>query len=150
MKNILSKVPFVRSPYNYDRKYASDTAALVCPNDEDMAQQQFKDECDINTIMKRFGITGELPPGREGNYGDFSEVDDFASAMVAVREAGEAFMELPAKLRKRFNHDPGEFIRFIENNDNRGEAERLGLVAPLPPPAAIVKVEDKPAAAPTS
>jgi hypothetical protein len=128
---------FVRSPYNYDRRAASEESALkIPPSEEDMAQQQFKEECDINTIMRRFGVTGVLPNGPVGNYGDFTDIDDFTSAMNAVRQASEAFMDLPVALRRRFGHDPQEFINFIENDNNREEAQRLGLV---PTPAPVVR-----------
>lgn len=130
---------FVRSPYNYDRRAASEETSLKIPRDEeDMAQQQYKDECDINTIMKRFGVTGELQGGNNFsvNVGDFTDVVDFHTAMGAVREATESFMQLPSSLRKRFNHDPGELLKFVADNSNYAEAQRLGLI---PPPAPVVK-----------
>ena len=37
-------------------------------------------------------------------------------------------MTLPADLRKRFSNDPGQLLSFLENEDNRAEAIKLGLV----------------------
>jgi phage internal scaffolding protein len=78
-----------------------------------MAQQQFREECDINTIMERFGRTGELvAPIRMPQYGDFDGVNDYHSAMNAIVEAQSAFDSLPAKVRARFSNDPAEFLEF--------------------------------------
>lgn len=83
--------PFVRSPYNYDVMLASDEAGLRC-EDESLAQQNFRDECDINTIVRTFTRTGELPNATlPPQFGDFSGVCDFHSALNSVFAAQEAF-----------------------------------------------------------
>ena len=52
---------FIRTPYNYDTDKISQNTGLDC-GPETKTQQQFRDEVDINTIVERFGVTGELPP----------------------------------------------------------------------------------------
>lgn len=119
---------FLRTPYNYDTMEASDASALSCP-EPTLAQQHARDECDINTIVRRFGLTGELPNNvRVPRYGDFTAVTDYQTAMNMVLEANAAFMELPAEVRSRFNNDPGALVDFISDDSNRAEAEKLGLV----------------------
>jgi len=87
------------------------------------------EEADINTIMERFGRTGELvAPVRLPQYGDFSGVTDYHSAMNAVIEAQASFDSLPANIRARFENDPGQFVEFCLDDKNRDEAVRLGLV----------------------
>lgn len=132
------KIPFLRSPFNYDRDAASNDSGLECL-DPTMAQQQFREECDINTIMERFGRTGELiAPVRMPQYGDFDGVNDYHSAMNAIVEAQSAFDSLPAKIRARFGNDPAEFLDFVYNEENRDEAIRLGLVeAAIQAPAPV-------------
>jgi hypothetical protein len=131
---------FLRAPYNYDVDVASDQSGLVCPKEDGVTQQQFRDECDINTIVARFGLTGELP----GDYrapvsGDFVGIHDFHSAMNAVRAADESFMEMPAALRVRFGHDPQRLIDFLSDVNNRAEAIKLGLIpAPVEVPREVV------------
>lgn len=121
---------FLRTPYNYDTMEASDASALECP-EPTLAQQNARDECDINTIVRRFGLTGELPNNpRLPKYGDFTDITDYHSAMNAVIKANEAFMELPADIRSRFNNDAGAFVDFCSDESNRAEAEKLGLVQP--------------------
>lgn len=119
---------FLRTEFNYDMNEASVESGLKC-EDPSMAQQQFLEESDINTIVERFGLTGEMPamPSMPV-YGDFTEVNDFQSAMNAVLVAQGQFMELPAKVRARFGNDPQQLLEFIANDDNRKEAEVLGLV----------------------
>jgi phage internal scaffolding protein len=123
-------VPFLRTPYNYDTMSASNESALECLDDS-LAQQHPREECDINTIVRRFGLTGELPTGvRAPQYGDFTSATDYHTAMNAVISAQESFMQLPADIRTRFNNDAGAFVDFCSDENNRAEAEKLGLVVP--------------------
>jgi phage internal scaffolding protein len=126
------KLPFLRTPYNYDVDKVSDETGLSCP-EPTLAQQNFKDESDINYIVRQFGLTGELP-GKplSPQYGDFTGVLDYHSAVNAVLAAQDDFMELPAQLRSRFNNDPAELIDFLADEQNREEATKLGLVAAKP------------------
>lgn len=121
---------FLRTPYNYDTMEASDASALVC-DDPSLAQQHMKEESDINTIVRRFGLTGELPSGvRMPQYGDFTGVTDYHSALNAVIAAQDSFAQLPADIRTRFGNDAAAFVDFCMNEENRAEAEKLGLVVP--------------------
>ena len=145
--------PFVRSPYNYDVDAASDDSGLKC-EDKTRTQQNFKDECNINVIMERFGKTGQLPANiRPPEYGDYSQVTDFHSAMNAVRSASEDFMRLPASVRARFENDPQQYLDFFADEANREEAVKLGF-AVLPPVSEPVKVrvmqDEDPAGPPSS
>jgi phage internal scaffolding protein len=126
------QVPFLRTPYNYDTMAVSDETGLKC-EDETLAQQNFKDECDINNIMERFGLTGELPANPlPPQYGDFSGVLDYHSALNAVLASQDAFNELPATLRARFENDLNNLIRFLDDPNNRNEAIDLGLISKEP------------------
>ena len=85
---------FIRSAYNYDRRENSDSTAFVS-EEATLAQQSFKDECDINVLVKRFGLTGEVPVGwRMPYYGDFTEAMSYQDMCDAVISADAAFMEL--------------------------------------------------------
>lgn len=125
-------IPFFRTPYNYDTNAASDESATTC-KDPSMAQQSSKEETDINTIVERFGLTGELPSGvRAPQYGDFTAVTDYHTALNAVAIANEAFDEMPWKIRARFHNDPENFVKFVADPANRDEAIKLGLIIPKP------------------
>jgi len=103
-------------------------------NDEpSMAQQHFKDECDINQIMARYqrtGILTENPGSLRPLFGDFSNVSDFQSAQNAILDVHDSFMTLPSNIRARFNNDPGYLLEFLSKEENRDEAISIGLVNP--------------------
>ena len=65
---------FIRSSFNYDRDDVSKETGLFC-EDESLAIQSAEEETNINTIVKRFGLIGELP-------GDIAmpQSGDFATA----------------------------------------------------------------------
>ena len=124
------KEVFVRSPYNYDAELVSDETGLDCL-DVSLTKQSFVEECDINTIVRRFGLTGELPDGvRAPTFGDFTEVVDFKTACDAVAAARESFDALPAEVRARFRNDPQELVEFASDEANRAQLEVWGMVVP--------------------
>ena len=119
---------FLRTQYNYDHNAASNASGLVC-EEPTRAQQHHKDECDINVILERFGKTGQMPVNAiSGTYGDFSGVHDYHTALNQLIAADNEFAALPAHIRSRFANEPANLIQFLENPDNRAEAEKLGLV----------------------
>jgi phage internal scaffolding protein len=119
---------FLRSAYNYDVDAASNESGLAC-EEPSLAQQHFKEECDINTILQKFSITGILPEAPlSPRYGDFSGISDYHTALNCVIAAQEEFEALPAQIRARFQNDPAQLIEFLQNEKNRPEAEDLGLV----------------------
>lgn len=121
----------LRSPGNYDAGALSDATGIDCSVLPDMTQQQFRDDCDIQVLAARFGLTGEFPePKSLAEYGDFSGVSDFHTAMNEVREAEQAFESLPVKLRTRFSNDPVEFWEWLHTSDNIDEAIELGILQP--------------------
>ncbi|WNK13499.1 MAG: internal scaffolding protein [Microvirus sp.] len=127
---------FVRNPYNYDVDAVSLANGLAC-EDASMTQQQFKDETDINEIVRRFGVTGVLPNVHQQlEYAQFDDIVDYHTAATAIVEADARFMELPSALRARFNNSPQAFLEFCGDGRNRLEAERLGLVKPSQAPQA--------------
>lgn len=121
---------FLRTEFNYDVAKASLAAGLSCP-DATRAQQQFAEEVDINTIVKRFGVTGTVPNSvRAPTYGDFTGVSDYQSALNAIDMAMASFFDMPSDVRKRFDNDPALFVDFCSNPDNLPEMRKLGLAIP--------------------
>lgn len=120
--------PFLRTPYNYDRDAASNESGLAC-EEPSLTQQHFKDETDINNILRQFNVTGMLPEAPlSPRYGDFSGIVDYHSALNAVIAAEDSFMTLPAQIRARFENDPAQLIDFLSDENNRQEAVKLGLL----------------------
>jgi phage internal scaffolding protein len=145
-----SNQPFIRNPYNYDTLAASNESGLRC-EDATRTQQHFKDETDINNILRQFNITGQLPTKAiTPRYGDFTGIYDYHSALNSVIAAEGEFMTLPAQLRARFDNDPQKLVEFLNNPENKEEAIKLGLLnkpeASAQPESTSVKADDEPAA----
>lgn len=122
----------VRAYRNYDVDVVSDHTGLACL-DLSLAVQSQRDEADINTIVRNFGITGRMPENvRVPTYGDFDVVNDYRSAIEAVRSAEASFMAMPAEVRSRFENDPQQFLEFCVNPANLEEMRKLGLAVPAP------------------
>lgn len=118
---------FLRTAYNYDMNAAGDESGLAC-SEPSLTKQQFAEEVDINTIVRRFNLTGQLPQNvAVPTYQDFDGVFDFHSAMNVIAQAHEGFDLMPAEVRSRFHNDPGEFLAFVNDEKNTDEAIRLGL-----------------------
>lgn len=94
------------------------------------AKQSFKNECDINQIMAKYEKTGLVThlAKHGGSYG-FAPAVDFRQALELVSKSETIFADLPSQVRKRFQNDPGEFLVFCENPDNRSEMALLGLLS---------------------
>lgn len=116
---------------------------FICPKRELVpdvisVSQEFKEDCDINVIVRRFASSGEVPStSRVPLEGDFSQIRSFDEAMNLVVKAQQSFDALPSKVRERFDNDPSKLISFMADSKNESEAVSLGLVAPikLPDPA---------------
>lgn len=114
-----------------------------------VTKQSEKDSTDINLITERFLRTGTLgTPGKMRNpmFGDFSSID-FQQMRNQIADAEMAFSSLPGRLRSRFKNDPANLLRFVENEANREEAIKLGLIEA---PVEGEKPEAKPAGTPAT
>lgn len=92
-----------------------------------MTQQHFKDECDVNNILKRYVETGILENIGPGVYTDLMEAGDYRQAIHTIMNADEAFKLLPSNIRKEFGNDPAAFMEFIHDPDNKERGIELGL-----------------------
>lgn len=107
-------------------------------------KQEFAQRSDIKDIVARYKRTGMLDYVAKSvpMFADVVGIGDFRSVVSRVVHAREAFERLPATVRNRFSNDPASLIEFLEDDSNRPEAIRLGLVkAPVVPavvPPAVV------------
>jgi len=117
--------------------HAASDAAVTMNTEESLTQQQFGEDCDLNILAVRFGLTGKPLPVEALDprfYGDMTDLPDLRSALDLVNDATNKFMELPSKLRTRFDNQPGKLWAFVNDPDNAEEAVRLGLLARVPEP----------------
>nr|QJB19266.1 MAG: internal scaffolding protein [Microvirus sp.] len=124
----------IRSRYG-DRKQVG----LDCSADKGKTRQDMKDECDINLILKGFGVTGRMDHVMRtpGEYGFASSID-LQESLAIVQKADAVFNELPSQLRRRFANSPAEFLAFVQDKKNEKELYAMGLmkkgeVVPDPP-----------------
>lgn len=118
----------IRKPYD---RAVSDGFLSTEPS---LTQQQFRDEADINYIVRMYDTTGVYPSinpvdnSRVPMFGDFTGVPESAQeAYNFILDAKANFDHLPLEIRKRFNYDAGEFLAFVEDPRNADELVRLGL-----------------------
>lgn len=78
---------------------------------ESLVQQQFLEESDVNTIVRRFGLAPSVHADVAGGvYGDFTGIEDYQGAIAAIQRAEDGFMRLPPQVREKFDNDPGRLI----------------------------------------
>jgi phage internal scaffolding protein len=120
------------TPYNLPKGH-SDLDAVHC-TDPSLTVQADRDQSDINYIVKQFGLTGKLPYGVDVPvYDDYSDIpNDYQAALEFVAASDAAFLEMPAPVRARFEHDPALFLDFVSASTNYDEAVSMGLVPPKP------------------
>ncbi len=103
--------------------------------DKIRTKQSAKNECDINQILAKYLRTGVVAPEnmakRQAVFADVSETGDYHTARNQVIAAKDAFMTLPAKLRARFNNDPGKLLDFCADSNNLEEAIELGIITKI-------------------
>lgn len=111
-------------------KNDEDTRRPLVNNEPSMTKQEFKDEVNVNSIMRKYFATGALPNINESRafFGDVSGVGDYRESLELVRNANESFMNLPSKIRNRFDNDPGKLLDFLDTPSNKKEAEELGII----------------------
>lgn len=103
---------------------------------------------------------GEFVPGYRrtplpaGDYADYPK--DLATSMTIVKAAEQRFMSLPAKIRARFDNDPGKLSDFIVKADTDPKAFKDGVEMglfkrpPEMPPATPSGGTTEPPEAPTT
>jgi len=137
--------------------YGPKPAVRSGPFPKSRTKQSMAAECDINYIVEKYQKTGLVQHANtyKGEYANADNIS-FHEAMNIVIDARTMFETVPANIRKKFDNDPGKFLAFVQNEENRAEAIEIGIIpkpettpeameAPPPSPPA----EPAPGAAPT-
>lgn len=97
-----------------------------------LTQQQFKDECEIESLLKAHNlgqVMGILNNHeRQPLYGDVSDIPDFHDSQNHVARATEYFQGLPSDVRARFNNSLAEFLSTLNNPDAREALTDMGVL----------------------
>lgn len=107
-----------------------------------LTQQQFKDECEIESLLKAHNLSQVMGIINNHNqqplYGDVSEIPDFHASQNHVARATEYFEALPSDVRSRFNNSLSEFLTTLNNPGAREALTEMGVLK------AADKAVDKP------
>lgn len=108
-------------------------------------KQEFAEETNINVIMRKYVVTGELShlAARPGYYEDLSSIGDFTDAQLSVVRAKAIFSELPVEVRESFRNDPALFFKFVGDSANDSAVKELFGGKPAADIDAVVDVVDK-------
>lgn len=119
------KTPKVRGRFDRLRR----SVLLAIPPKNALTQQQFKDECDMNRIVRNAqrGIPPRYLAQGVPQYGDFDVNVDLTAAYNTVARAEEAFSSLPSALRAELGNDPMRFTEITEE-----QARRFKLIRETP------------------
>lgn len=123
-----------------------DCQAVREEENENLAEQAHKKDCDINEIVRRIEKTNQSDafiPRSQGIYGDFTQFTDFQQNLNLVIEAQDIFDSLRADIRKKFDNDPAKLMQFLDDNKNYDEAVALGLCVPKQPKQSQQEPEPK-------
>lgn len=104
----------------------NEVTALDFRDAVDPARQEFKDEADVNTILRRYGYGAHGLPQRQPIYGEVNYDMDLQGAHNAIEQAKTTFRQIPDELLDKyptwqamlagmatgaFGHDLGELKR---------------------------------------
>ena len=92
-----------------------------------MTKQSFKDQTDINKIIKKAQVSGGLSHAMkydEAVYGEFTGVD-LLGAHLQVEKAKQIFADLPSEVRREFDQDAFKFAEFASDPKNIGRLAQL-------------------------
>jgi hypothetical protein len=130
----------------------SEETGFDAGDEKSLAQQSGKEEADINTIVKRFGISGQLPQSvRVPLAADFVDIVSFQDAQNALLEAANSFSRMPAAIRARFDNSAAQFVDFcteeVVDKDtgevrlaNLEDMRKFGLAVPKEPEPVVPAV----------
>lgn len=120
--------------------------------DTKFVDQSEADRVSITYNLERFGMSGiaqmfEKTKAQFG-YADTRVSKNFADLAQSYAEANSYFMELPAEIRKKFNHNPVDFYTQIETEPERMWKEgyiskdlagKLGVQSAIDKPVEAIK-----------
>lgn len=141
--------PVIPIAYNdFDKPNGLDQAdTAVYFREKSMCRQEFAEECDINNIMRGYDIQdigALMRQGLDPVYVDWTAMPSTLMEFMHLQQsAEEAFMTLPAVVRKEFDNDPIAFCDYASDSANIEKMREWGL-APKPP---VESLRSDPAAA---
>lgn len=111
---------------------------IICKQ-KTRVQQAFRDLTLAKNIYKKYEHTGmwsekALPPAQiDKAYNDYTNAPETLTEYYnKISEGANAFFSLGSEIVSRFQN-PLSLLEFLSNEENRSEAEKMGLVPPSSP-----------------
>ena len=116
--------------------HRSENRRVVNHNHSDrvMTKQEFAEDCNVNTIIKKMtngGMLGHINPA-EPKYVDTTVVADLQAAYLLIEETEEQFMDLPADIRAAADNDPVVLAQMAGTVEGREKLKNAGMEPPEP------------------
>lgn len=89
----------VRSQADENGDAISKATAIDFSDAKDMTRQEFKDDADINILLKRFGLNQQL---RQMTFTEVNYDLDLQQAFAAIKEARAIASTVPDELREKY------------------------------------------------
>lgn len=107
-----------RTPLNTRRQRSHNTEPTL-------TKQEFKDDCDPTNILRKYQATGLIEHHNqyEPVYGDQSSMTYHESKQITA-DAENMFQDLPSETRKAFNQDVGQFLDYVQEQENIDQLEK--------------------------
>ena len=131
----------IRKAFDRERselKFHDEDGKLLAPC---IVEQHHSDDTLIQNILKRYDKTGVFyhVNQAQATYQDNTEFNEYADMYNKVEAAKANFLKIPAEIRAKFNNDPGQFLEFVNNDQNIEEMYEMGLMPrPLEEPEPVV------------
>lgn len=134
-----AKVVKFKTPYGDRTRVGFETTG------ESLTQQSHAAAADVRNIIKQYDRTGLIANVNKGiaQYGDYSEINEYAEALNMVREANESFEQIPSHIREQFNNNAGLFFEFATDPKNAEKMIEMGLKEKPPAPEFIPKKKEE-------
>ena len=119
----MSKVVKFKTAYGERKREGFQTTG------DSLTQQSHAAQADVRNIIKQYDRTGLIANVNKGiaQYGDYSEINEYAEALNMVREANESFATIPSHIREQFNNNAGLFFEFATDPKNSEKMIQMGL-----------------------
>lgn len=107
---------------------------------ESKTQAHLAQRTNVNYLMKQYRQTGKMPDPahlleRQQVFMNCVGLGDFAAIQQQIVDAGRAFMGLDPRVRAKFRNRPENLMEWLGHEENRKEAEELGLIEKRSPEA---------------
>lgn len=128
--------PAVRTQHDDAQQTYSQAGGLDCSDSKDTTRQEFRDETDVNVILRRFGV--DSFQAKQPLFGETDYEIDLQQALDAIKTAKEVHRGLPPELKKIYPNWRS-MLNGANTGDLKKDLDRLAeeakpkIVPPAPP-----------------